>query len=75
MIIWPMIMQSRPYPGYELSFGSPLARVGRLGAENNCYLSHYYILSYFDVMSYYVIISHYYNWIKLLQSKAMAPPV
>ena len=29
---------------FEVSFGRTLARVDRLGAENNCYLSHYHIV-------------------------------
>ena len=36
----------RTYPAYEFSFGSSFARVGRLGAENNFHLSHYYVVSY-----------------------------
>ena len=34
----------RPYPGHRLSFRCSLARVGRLGAEYNFYLSHSYIV-------------------------------
>ena len=37
--IWPMRIQSQ-LSGNELSNGSSLARVGRLGSENNIYLSH-----------------------------------
>ena len=47
--------------GHELSFGSSLARVGQLGAENNCYLSHYHIAShYYNNISYYIIISYHH---------------
>ena len=28
-------MQFKPYPGYEPSLSTPLANVGRLGAEND----------------------------------------
>ena len=41
VIIWPMRIKSRLSPGYEVSFGRSLVRVGQLGAENICYLSHY----------------------------------
>ena len=29
-------IQSRSSLGYDLSFGTSLAKVGRMGAENNC---------------------------------------
>ena len=38
-------------PTYELSFGSSLARVGRLGVENNCHLSNCAILFYYHIIS------------------------
>ena len=47
-------MESRLSPGYEVSFGRSLARVGRLGAENNCCLSHCHIVSY---ITYYIKLS------------------
>ena len=36
------------------SLGSLHAWVGKLGAENNCYLSHYYIVS-----CHYIIVAYY----------------
>ena len=36
-------------PGYEIPIASSLATVGQLGAENNCYISHYYIVSYYHI--------------------------
>ena len=38
VIIWSIRMEYRLHPGYELSLGNSLARVGRLGAEKNFYL-------------------------------------
>ena len=32
---------SGPSRGYELSFGTSLAKLGRLGAENNCFKQTY----------------------------------
>ena len=52
---------------------SSLARVGRSAAENDCYLSHYYIASYYIIISYNIIITHYGIKVKLLQSKVFAP--
>ena len=63
MIICPIRIESRLSPGYEVSFGRSSTRVGWLGAENNCYLLHYYvILSYHIILSYiiYDIIYIYY---------------
>ena len=37
---------------YESSFGSSLAKVVRLGAENNCYLFHYNIISHYHIYNY-----------------------
>ena len=43
------IIESRLSPGNEVSFGRSFAKVGRLGAENNCYLTHYHIVSYYYI--------------------------
>ena len=51
-------IESRLSPGYEVSFGRSLARVGLLGAENNCYISHYHIISY-NCTTYHIILSYH----------------
>ena len=74
------LIESRLSPGYEVSFGRSLARVGRLGAENNGYLSHYHVVSnyytiYHAILSHYIIILHnhiilYYHIILSYQVQA-----
>ena len=54
-IIWPMRIESRLSPGYEVSFGRSSTRVGWLGAENNCYLLHYHVVSYYYI-TYHIIL-------------------
>ena len=59
--IWPMRIYTRPSPCYESSLGSSLASVGQLSADNNCFLSHYFVASYCRItISYYIIISYYH---------------
>ena len=45
--------QTPKWFSFELSFGSSLAMVGRLGMENNCYLLHYHVVSYYIIISLY----------------------
>ena len=49
-------IQSGPSIAYELWLGTSLAIAGQLKAENNCYLSHYYIASYYYTNISYRII-------------------
>ena len=51
-------MQSRHSPGHEVLLGRSLASVGRLGAEINCYLSHYHIVWYYCIAYDIILTCH-----------------
>ena len=58
MIIWPIRIEFQPSSGYELSLGSSLARVGRLGRRTTAFYHIVsYIIVYIYILLYHIIIS------------------
>ena len=62
MIIWPIRIDSRLYPGHEASCGRSISRVGLQGAGvTSIYriVILFYYITYNIILSYHIMLSHH----------------